>query len=68
MWSLKSWIESAIVVKCPRCGKDASDSSTEWKFAIFHVKLFNCAKCKKTFKAYYREGKLSHTIPKRSKE
>jgi len=32
------------------------------------VKLFNCAKCKKTFKAYYSKGKLSHTIPKGSKE
>jgi transposase len=52
------------MAKCPRCGKEAPDSSTEWEFAAFHVKLFVCSKCKKTFKAYYRDGELSYTIPK----
>jgi len=32
--------------------------------SAFHVKRFDCGNCNKSFKAYYREGKLSHTIPK----
>jgi len=52
------------MVKCPRCRKEVSKASKEWNYAAFHVKLFNCEGCDKTFKAYYRDGKLSHTIPK----
>ena len=52
------------MVKCPRCEEEVSDYSKEWDYGIFHVKLFNCLKCNKTFKAYYRKGKLTHTIPK----
>ena len=52
------------MAKCPRCGKETSNYSKEWNYGIFHVKLFNCPKCDKTFKVYYRKGKLSHTIPK----
>ncbi|MEM3616806.1 MAG: hypothetical protein QXJ31_02700 [Candidatus Bathyarchaeia archaeon] len=52
------------MVKCPRCGKEATPTSKEWDYAAFHVKLFECEKCGKNFMAYYHEGKLSHTIPK----
>jgi transposase len=52
------------MAKCPRCGKDVPNSSKEWNYAAFHVKLYECPKCNKTFKAYYRQNKLSHTIPK----
>ncbi|MCJ7631792.1 hypothetical protein MUP77_05260 [Candidatus Bathyarchaeota archaeon] len=52
------------MASCPRCGKETSGASKEWNYAAFHVKLFKCARCDKTFKAYYREGKLTHTIPK----
>jgi transposase-like protein len=52
------------MVKCPRCGNDVSHVLKEWDYSIFHVKKFDCPKCNKTFSAYYREGKLSHTIPK----
>jgi uncharacterized C2H2 Zn-finger protein len=52
------------MVKCPRCGKEVSEPSKEWSYAAFQVKLFNCGKCGKTFKAYYRKGALSHTILK----
>ena len=51
-------------VKCPRCVKEASATHKEWDYGVFHVKLFNCENCQKTFKAYYRKGELSHTIPK----
>jgi len=52
-------------MKCPRCGSEASDTNKEWDYSAFHVKRFDCEKCGKAFMAYYREGKLSHTIPKR---
>jgi uncharacterized C2H2 Zn-finger protein len=52
------------MVKCPRCTKEVSNSSKEWNYAAFNVRLYECPKCNKTFKAYYRKNKLSHTIPK----
>jgi len=52
------------LVKCPRCGTEVSTSSREWDYHVFHVKRFDCKKCDRLFMAYYREGKLSHTIPK----
>lgn len=51
-------------MKCPICGNEAVDGHKEWDYAAFHVKRFDCKKCEKAFKAYYRKGKLSHTIPK----
>ncbi|MFX0116743.1 MAG: hypothetical protein ACFFB3_19500 [Candidatus Hodarchaeota archaeon] len=53
------------MVNCPRCGTDISKSTKEWDYSAFHVKRFDCKKCEKAFMAYYRGGKLSHTIPKR---
>jgi phage FluMu protein Com len=50
--------------KCPRCREEVSNYSKEWNYGIFHVRLFKCPRCNKTFNEYYREGKLSHTIPK----
>jgi len=52
------------LVKCPFCGKDQKSVGKEWDYAAFHVKLFGCPSCGKTFKAYYRGEELSHTIPK----
>ena len=54
-----------VLVKCPRCGTVISTSTKEWDYSAFHVKRFDCKKCDKAFMAYYHEGKLSHTIPKR---
>jgi len=51
-------------LKCPRCGVEAKPSGKEWEYGRFQVKLFDCPKENKSFKAYYHEGKLSHTIPK----
>lgn len=51
-------------MNCPRCGDEAVDSLQEWDYAVFHVKRFDCKRCHKAFMAYYRKGKLSHTIPK----
>jgi transposase-like protein len=55
------------MVTCPRCNKEVTGAAKEWNYAAFHVKLFKCAKCDKGFMAYYRGGKLSHTIPKSKK-
>jgi len=52
------------MVKCPRCRMDVPKATREWDYAAFRVKMYDCEKCEKTFKAYYHKGKLSHTIPK----
>lgn len=52
------------MVKCPRCGTEIPKATKEWDYSVFHVKRFDCEKCEKSFKAYFREGRLSHTIPK----
>jgi transposase-like protein len=52
------------VVQCPYCNAEVPKSTKEWDYASFHVKKFKCPKCERGFRAYYFEGKLSHTIPK----
>lgn len=52
------------MLKCPRCGTQVTKASSEWNYSAFNVKRFDCTKCGKSFKAYFHEGKLSHTIPK----
>lgn len=56
--------ETLDMVTCPRCGAEVFASSKEWNYGAFHVKRFSCKRCGKGFMAYYREGRLSHTIPK----
>jgi uncharacterized protein with PIN domain len=54
-----------VMVKCPNCKTDiTSKPKKEWNYNIYRVKMFLCPKCKKSVKAYYRNGKLNHTIPK----
>ena len=52
------------MVKCPRCGTEVSTSTKEWDYGVFHVKMYVCNNCGKSFNAYYYEGIFSHTIPK----
>jgi uncharacterized CHY-type Zn-finger protein len=52
------------MVNCPQCKKELTKPINEWDYAQFHVKLFHCSECDKNLKAYFREGKFSHTIPK----
>ena len=52
------------MVKCPRCGMAVSEATKKWDYGVFHVMMYVCGKCEKSFKAYYRDNKLSHTIPK----
>jgi hypothetical protein len=56
------------LVKCPRDSTEVAKSKKEWDYGSFHVRLFICPKCEKSFKAYYHNGKLSHTIPTTRKQ
>ena len=54
-------------MKCPVCGKEAKATGKEWKFGQFDAKGYKCAECGKSSSAYYKNGKLSHTVPKSKK-
>lgn len=56
--------EAADVVKCPRCKKESQPTGKEWDYRVFKVKVFICPNDGKSFNAYYKDGKLTHTIPK----
>jgi len=55
------------MVKCPRCASEAKDFRKQWNYQQLSVKLFDCPKCEKAFKAYYRNEKFAYTIPKAKK-
>ncbi|MHA1380790.1 MAG: hypothetical protein ACTSRG_20680 [Candidatus Helarchaeota archaeon] len=48
--------------KCPRCGEDILEHIREWTYNGFRVKRYDCKTCKKSFKAYFHKGKLSHIL------
>lgn len=52
------------MTKCPRCNLSAKLTGREWEYSSFHVKQYVCYGCEKKFMEYYKDGKLSHTIPK----
>lgn len=52
--------------KCPECGNETAKILKEWDYFIFRVKCLECIDCKNQFRAYYKQGKFSHTIPKNS--
>jgi len=49
------------VGKCPRCGFEVTTPSKEWKYNVFIVKRFDCPRCRKWFREYYK-GKLSFIL------
>jgi len=53
-----------LVAKCPRCSSNAKLTGKEWEYGPFHVKQYTCSGCEKKFMEYYKDGKVSHTIPK----
>lgn len=55
------------MVVCPRSLGNAKLTGKEWEYGPFHVKQYECLGCEKKFMEYYRNGKLSHTIPKTNK-
>jgi len=52
------------MTKCPNCGSEATKSMKSWNYRKLVVKFFSCSKCQKNFKAYYKDGILTYTIPK----
>jgi hypothetical protein len=50
------------MLKCPRCKESTDKILNEWNYYIFHVKNYHCPLCNKNFKAYFKDGKLSHII------
>ena len=61
---IEIWVR--VLVKCPRCETEVSNSIKEWDYrhSYYHVIMYNCQKCGKSFMAYFHKDKLSHTIPK----
>ena len=58
----------ATMVTCPKCKKEVTNkSSKEWNFGVFLVKSLTCEHCGQKFRAYYRDNKINHTIPKNVK-
>jgi len=51
-------------MNCPRCGAEAEKTGKSWKFGVFDVEGHHCKACEKSFNAYYRDAKFSHTVPK----
>ncbi len=51
-------------MKCPSCGAETKPTGKEWKFGQFDAIGYKCSSCGKSSSAYYRDGKLSHTVPK----
>jgi len=52
------------VSKCPRCSLSGNPTGKEWAYGPFHVKQHTCLACEKKYMEYYKDNKLSHTIPK----
>ncbi len=50
------------MVQCPVCETDSTTIRKEWKYSIFDAKSLYCKNCEKKFIAYYKNGKLNHTI------
>lgn len=53
-------------MKCPVCGVEAKATGKEWKFGQFDAVGYKCP-AGHSSSAYYKDGKLSHTVPKAKK-
>jgi hypothetical protein len=51
-------------MNCPRCGEPSESTGKKWKYGSFDVEQQRCDGCAKMFNAYYKDGKLSYTVPK----
>jgi hypothetical protein len=52
-------------MSCPRCKGESVYTGKTWRYSAFEVKQMKCIVCRKGFREYFKEGKLSHTIPKK---
>jgi DNA-directed RNA polymerase subunit RPC12/RpoP len=51
-------------IKCPECGNQIKNTGKEWKFGEFDAKGYRCQECGKHLSVYYKNGLISHTVPK----
>ena len=49
---------------CPRCGGEPKSTGKDFRFGVFDGKQYHCEECRKTFNAFYRDGRITHTVPK----
>jgi len=62
---LLEWVIRMVkTTKCPYCIIGNAELKKEWDYSVFHVKMYVCDNCGKSFKAYYRDDSLVFTIPK----
>jgi len=60
----EGWVKS---LECPRCKSMAEPSGRRFGFGVFEGRSYSCEPCEKSFNAYYKNRKLSHTVPKPKK-
>lgn len=54
-------------IECPRCQNMTESRERKFSFGVFEGRSYFCEPCEKSFNAYYRDKKLSHTVPKPKK-
>jgi predicted lactoylglutathione lyase len=60
----ENWVK---VLKCPRCKNKAEHNGKKFYFGPFNGRGYYCERCGRSFNAFYRNEKLSHTVPRSSK-
>jgi len=61
----KRWVKN---VTCPRCGAQTEPTGKEFAFGVFEGIVHYCQRCEKSFNAYYKDEKFTHTVPKANVE
>jgi len=51
-------------MNCPRCGAPSEPNGKEFTFGKFKGRSYLCRGCRKSFNAFYKEGRFSHTVPR----
>lgn len=60
----EGWVKD---ITCPRCGALSKTTGKGFKFGVFEGRSYFCEGCDKSFNAFYRDRKLSYTVPKQTK-
>ncbi|UCH56941.1 MAG: VOC family protein, partial [Candidatus Bathyarchaeota archaeon] len=61
----ESWVEP---LKCPRCRALTEPGVKKFSFGVFEGRSYVCGACTRAFNAFYKDRKLSHTVPKSEKK
>lgn len=57
----ENWVKN---VTCPRCRALTEPTEKSFAFGVFDGIQYYCQQCEKSFNAYYKNEKFSHTVPK----